>query len=494
MSFGEASALLAQLDANHSSPLLIWHAERRSRLRLALEDELGPIVESLRCNLRCNLRCDLEEDELSPIVESLGVGDGRAGAPSTAPNTTPNTAPGTAPSTASSMELNPAPVRSDVVWAPCWAPTALLAKLAAAETDLNVGGLFLEPFVAADGKFSFATAAAAGHFLAALITALRDLSRPLHSAVMSASQPRFAIEAEEEEAASAATGARGAQDDARYAQDDALGAQDDALGEALDAETAVGRVGRHAALMWKALLQLLTLHASLCTHRACVASADFFFGSVRSPMPLSVLSLVLQVLQALSKPGGAVVGAIEFASSVKGAHLLGLVALSTRTPTLAAGSLGLVVDLVRRSPAAVLAFLRLGGLVLLLRPLLEPVAPAAVTPVAPAAVTPAAVTPVAPAAVTPVAPAAVTETRLLIVRVLSALTSDSRHGAEIAECVCELFTMRFRMLLEGAGAHPEAFLAFLEADHTAGPSYSTIAREWDAKRRTQLHALLEQVR
>jgi hypothetical protein len=50
------------------------------------------------------------------------------------------------------------------------------------------------------------------------------------------------------------------------------------------------------------------------------------------------------------------------------------------------------------------------------------------------------------------------------------------------------------MLLEGAGAHPEAFLAFLEADHTAAPSYSTIAREWDAKRRTQLHALLEQVR
>jgi hypothetical protein len=202
-------------------------------------------------------------------------------------------------------------------------------------------------------------------------------------------------------------------------------------------------------------------------------------------LPLSVLSLVLQVLQALSKPGGAVVGAIEFATSVKGAHLLGLVALSTRTPTLAAGSLGLVVDLVRRSPAAVLAFLRLGGLVLLLRPLLGPVAPAAVTPFAPAAVTP-----VAPAAVTP---AAVTETRLLIVRVLSALTSDSRHGAEIAECVCELFTMRFRMLLEGAGAHPEAFLAFLEADHTAGPSYSTIAREWDAKRRTQLHAFLEQV-
>ena len=464
MSFGEASALLAQLDANHSSPLLIWHAERRSRLRLALEDELGPIVESLRCNLRCNLRCDLEEDELGPIVESLGVGDGRGGGPSTAPSTALRTALSTAPSTA--------PVRSDVVWAPCWAPTALLAKLAAAETDLNVGGLFLEPFVAADGKFSFATAAAAGHFLAALITALRDLSRPLHSAVMSASQPRFAIEAEEEEEEAAATSARGA--------------QDDALGEALDAETAVGRVGRHAALMWKALLQLLTLHASLCTHRACVAAADFFFGSVRSPMPLSVLSLVLQVLQALSKPGGAVVGAIEFASSVKGAHLLGLVALSTRTPTLAAGSLGLVVDLVRRSPAAVLAFLRLGGLVLLLRPLLEPVAPAAVTPVAPAAVT--------PAAVTPVAPAAVTETRLLIVRVLSALTSDSRHGAEIAECVCELFTMRFRMLLEGAGAHPEAFLAFLEADHTAAPSYSTIAREWDAKRRTQLQALLEQVR
>ena len=454
MSFGEASALLAQLDANHSSPLLIWHAERRSRLRLALEDELSPIVESLRCNLRCNLRCDLEEDELSPIVESLRVGDGRGGGPSTAPSTALSTAPSTAA------------VRSDVGWAPCWAPTALLAKLAAAETDLNVGGLFLEPFVAADGKFSFATAAAAGHFLVALITALRDLSRPLHSAVMSASRPRFAIEAGEEEEEAAATSARGAQDDALYAQDDAICAQDDAL----DAETAVWRVGRHAALMWKALLQLLTLHASLCTHRACVASADFFFGSVRSPMPLSVLSLVLQVLQALSKPGGAVVGAIEFASSVKGAHLLGLVALSTRTPTLAAGSLGLVVDLVRRSPAAVLAFLRLGGLVLLLRPLLEPVAPAAVTP------------------------AAVTETRLLIVRVLSALTSDSRHGAEIAECVCELFTMRFRMLLEGAGAHPEAFLTFLEADHTAGPSYSTIAREWDAKRRTQLHALLEQVR
>ena len=398
MSFGEVSTLLAQLDANHSSPLLIWNAERRTRLRLALEDELSPIVESLR------------------------VHNGRVGG--------------------FSAVMSPG------------APAALLAKLEAAETDLKVGGLFLEPFVVSGGKFSFATAAAAGHFLVALITALQDVSRTLHSAVVSASRPRFAIE---EEAAALATGAQGA--------------QDDALAEALDDETAVGRgVGRHAALMWKALLQLLTLHTSLCTHRACVAAADFFFGSVRSPMPITALSLVLQVLQALCKPG-AVMGAVEFVSSVKGAHLLGLVALSTRTPTLAAGSLGLVFDLVRRSPAAVLAFLRLGGLVLLLHPLLEPAAPAAGTETR-----------------------CTGTTRLLLVRVLSALMSDSRHGAEIAECVCELLTTRFRMLLEGAGAHPEAFLAFLEADHTAGPSYSTHAREWDAKRRTQLRALLEQAR
>ena len=428
MSFGEVSTLLAQLDANHSSPLLIWNAERRARLRLALEDELSPIVESLR------------------------VHNGRVGG--------------------FSAVMSPG------------APAALLAKLEAAETDLKVGGLFLEPFVVSGGKFSFATAAAAGHFLAALITALQDVSRTLHSAVVSASRPRFAIE---EEAAALATGAHGAQDDApamgaqedalatgaQGAQDDALaqGAQDDAFAEALDDETAVGRgVGRHAALMWKALLQLLTLHTSLCTHRACVAAADFFFGSVRSPMPITALSLVLQVLQALCKPG-AVMGAVEFVSSVKGAHLLGLVALSTRTPTLAADSLGLVFDLVRRSPAAVLAFLRLGGLVLLLHPLLEPAAPAAGTETR-----------------------CTGTTRLLLVRVLSALMSDSRHGAEIAECVCELLTTRFRMLLEGAGAHPEAFLAFLEADHTAGPSYSTHAREWDAKRRTQLRALLEQAR
>ena len=428
MSFGEVSTLLAQLDANHSSPILIWNAERRARLRLALEDELSPIVESLR------------------------VHNGRVGG--------------------FSAVMSPG------------APAALLAKLEAAETDLKVGGLFLEPFVVSGGKFSFATAAAAGHFLAALITALQDVSRTLHSAVVSASRPRFAIE---EEAAALATGAQGAQDDAsamgaqedalatgaQGAQDDALaqGAQDDAFAEAIDDETAVGRgVGRHAALMWKALLQLLTLHTSLCTHRACVAAADFFFGSVRSPMPITALSLVLQVLQALCKPG-AVMGAVEFVSSVKGAHLLGLVALSTRTPTLAAGSLGLVFDLVRRSPAAVLAFLRLGGLVLLLHPLLEPAAPAAGTETR-----------------------CTGTTRLLLVRVLSALMSDSRHGAEIAECVCELLTTRFRMLLEGAGAHPEAFLAFLEADHTAGPSYSTHAREWDAKRRTQLRALLEQAR
>ena len=405
MSFGEVSTLLAQLDANHSSPLLIWNAERRTRLRLALEDELSPIVESLR------------------------IHNGRVGG--------------------FSAVMSPG------------APAALLAKLEAAETDLKVGGLFLEPFVVSGGKFSFATAAAAGHFLAALITALQDVSRTLHSAVVSASRPRFAIE---EEAAALATGAQGA--------------QDDALAEALDDETAVGRgVGRHAALMWKALLQLLTLHTSLCTHRACVAAADFFFGSVRSPMPITALSLVLQVLQALCKPG-AVVGAVEFVSSVKGAHLLGLVALSTRTPTLAAGSLGLVFDLVRRSPAAVLAFLRLGGLVLLLHPLLEPAAPAAGTETC----------------CTGTETRCTGTTRLLLVRVLSALMSDSRHGAEIAECVCELLTTRFRMLLEGAGAHPEAFLAFLEADHTAGPSYSTHAREWDAKRRTQLRALLEQAR
>ena len=435
MSFGEVSTLLAQLDANHSSPILIWNAERRARLRLALEDELSPIVESLR------------------------VHNGRVGG--------------------FSAVMSPG------------APAALLAKLEAAETDLKVGGLFLEPFVVSGGKFSFATAAAAGHFLAALITALQDVSRTLHSAVVSASRPRFAIE---EEAAALATGAQGAQDDApamgaqedalatgaQGAPDDALaqGAQDDALAEALDDETAVGRgVGRHAALMWKALLQLLTLHTSLCTHRACVAAADFFFGSVRSPMPITALSLVLQVLQALCKPG-AVMGAVEFVSSVKGAHLLGLVALSTRTPTLAAGSLGLVFDLVRRSPAAVLAFLRLGGLVLLLHPLLEPAAPAAGTETC----------------CTGTETRCTGTTRLLLVRVLSALMSDSRHGAEIAECVCELLTTRFRMLLEGAGAHPEAFLAFLEADHTAGPSYSTHAREWDAKRRTQLRALLEQAR
>ena len=405
MSFGEVSTLLAQLDANHSSPILIWNAERRARLRLALEDELSPIVESLR------------------------VHNGRVGG--------------------FSAVMSPG------------APAALLAKLEAAETDLKVGGLFLEPFVVSGGKFSFATAAAAGHFLVALITALQDVSRTLHSAVVSASRPRFAIE---EEAAALATGAQGA--------------QDDALAEALDDETAVGRgVGRHAALMWKALLQLLTLHTSLCTHRACVAAADFFFGSVRSPMPITALSLVLQVLQALCKPG-AVMGAVEFVSSVKGAHLLGLVALSTRTPTLAAGSLGLVFDLVRRSPAAVLAFLRLGGLVLLLHPLLEPAAPAAGTETR----------------CTGTETRCTGTTRLLLVRVLSALMSDSRHGAEIAECVCELLTTRFRMLLEGAGAHPEAFLAFLEADHTAGPSYSTHAREWDAKRRTQLRALLEQAR
>ena len=405
MSFGEVSTLLAQLDANHSSPLLIWNAERRARLRLALEDELSPIVESLR------------------------IHNGRVGG--------------------FSAVMSPG------------APAALLAKLEAAETDLKVGGLFLEPFVVSGGKFSFATAAAAGHFLAALITALQDVSRTLHSAVVSASRPRFAIE---EEAAALATGAHGA--------------QDDALAEALVDETAVGRgVGRHAALMWKALLQLLTLHTSLCTHRACVAAADFFFGSVRSPMPITALSLVLQVLQALCKPG-AVMGAVEFVSSVKGAHLLGLVALSTRTPTLAAGSLGLVFDLVRRSPAAVLAFLRLGGLVLLLHPLLEPAAPAAGTETR----------------CTGTETRCTGTTRLLLVRVLSALMSDSRHGAEIAECVCELLTTRFRMLLEGAGAHPEAFLAFLEADHTAGPSYSTHAREWDAKRRTQLRALLEQAR
>ena len=405
MSFGEVSTLLAQLDANHSSPILIWNAERRARLRLALEDELSPIVESLR------------------------IHNGRVGG--------------------FSAVMSPG------------APAALLAKLEAAETDLKVGGLFLEPFVVSGGKFSFATAAAAGHFLAALITALQDVSRTLHSAVVSASRPRFAIE---EEAAALATGAQGA--------------QDDALAEALDDETAVGRgVGRHAALMWKALLQLLTLHTSLCTHRACVAAADFFFGSVRSPMPITALSLVLQVLQALCKPG-AVMGAVEFVSSVKGAHLLGLVALSTRTPTLAAGSLGLVFDLVRRSPAAVLAFLRLGGLVLLLHPLLEPAAPAAGTETR----------------CTGTETRCTGTTRLLLVRVLSALMSDSRHGAEIAECVCELLTTRFRMLLEGAGAHPEAFLAFLEADHTAGPSYSTHAREWDAKRRTQLRALLEQAR
>ncbi len=467
-----ARALLAQLDADHWTPVLIWHGERQAQLRATLDEEVRPIVELLR--------------------ERAIRGDG---------------------------------LRTVTVGDVSWASAALIARLEADETDLKAGGLYLEPFVAADGLYSFPTAAAAGQFLTALLVALQDASYTLRIALPAAetgeegrsdTQDDTSHDTSHEEVESA----KGAM---HVDGGSALSASSEGAAHVIRAgvpaarllsatdEAMANRAARHIGVMWEALLLLLSSHASLGAHRACVAAIDFLFGAVRLPLPLTVHALELQVLGALSKPS-----AVEFVASVRGVHLLALVALGARMKPLAAGSLGLVFDLVRRSPPAVLSFFRLGGLVLLMRALFAPAtlvdsnhgdAGAHVGSDASGARgdVPATSRDGAPSEAsggTGGAPGRAVaregggapaeqphEARLFAVRVLSALTSDSRHGAEIAASVCELLTPRFRMIFE---AKPDAFLAFFDSDHTAGSSERGNVREWDAKRRAQLRALFEE--
>jgi len=201
---------------------------------------------------------------------------------------------------------------------------------------------------------------------------------------------------------------------------------------------------------------------------------------------------VLQVLRTLRRlPHGA-----DFVRAVGGVHLLWLLALGRHVPALAPGALGLVHDLVRRSPTAALDLYEAGGLVLLLRLLF---ANSAGAPEGEgAAADPAAAYDAhdggrqgdlgnggdggnggardgggdhggtggeGSGGATTDEDAQEREARLCAVRVVSALTSDSRHGAQIAAGLCELLTPRFRMVFEGKA---QAFLTFFDADHTSG--------------------------
>ena len=366
-----ARALIEQIDDDHSTPVLVWNAGRRTVLRRAIDAELAPILSRLR---------------KTAAASDKGIG-----------------------------AVRPGDVR--------WKPAALSRRLATdGEADLCVGGLHIRPFIAADGFFNFGAPEDAAAFLVALLESLRNESR-------------FLLE--------------------RKATHD-----QQSLGD-----------------LWHALHLLLSTNAPLQTHKACLTSTGFFFGATRLPTERDVLTRVCEVLQTLVRAGGD--GAL-FANLVSGPHLLWLLSLCRSAPPLATLALSIVADVVRRASRSVPHLLNSGGLLLLLDCVfrLRPTEGAAVGAAEGAADDSAGSAAAARAALAE---------RLGAVRVLAHLVSDSRHGAEIAECVCAMLTPRFRYALEDT---PDRFIELFDAVHTSGSAEKGNVREWDDVKRDELGGLL----
>ena len=157
-----------------------------------------------------------------------------------------------------------------------------------------------------------------------------------------------------------------------------------------------------------------------------------------------------------------------FANLAGGSQMVWLLSLCRRVPPLATLALNIVGDLVRRTSRAVPHLLNAGGLLLLLDSVFRLRRPEGSTGGGDEA------------------RAAMAE-RLGAVRVLSLMASDSRHGAEIADCVCAMLTPRFRYAFEDVS---DKFLELFDTAHVSGTAERGNLREWGDEKRDELGALI----
>ena len=464
-----ARSLIEQYDNEYATPTLVWNDQLRNELIGAVDDELDPILKRLR-----EAAAGSEKG-----ISSVKLGEYK------------------------------------------WKPTALLKRL---QEGLSLGqrvnGIFIKPFIATDGFYTFASTDESEGFLTELLEEIRNESLVLMELAKS----------------------RGVGLDVPITDE----------GEESSGNVVVSQALENLTELWQALLLVLTTNVPLQTHKSCLASLSFLFSSLRLPLPFALLNQICQILSILVRAGG---DFAPFANAVGGTNALWLLALCRRAPMLATPALTITADLVRRAPRAVPVLLNAGGLLLLLDcifrnrppssggdeggtpekraestvkgaagewlaneekkaadaeeddelsaaaavPLPEDEedgspspAPASSVSSAPASASssPSPAEEVRPkwAAVDNAASRAALAERLGAVRVLSVMALDSRHGAEIAERVCALLTPRFRYCFEET---PERFLEAFDSYHTSGSEERGNLRVWNGKKRDELAGLVD---
>ena len=393
-----AHALLELFDGEHSTPTLVWGSARRTALKRAVGSELEPIFHYLWDAAR----------------GGTGIGAVRAG---------------------------------DVVWD----PSALVRRMVRTGTELVVGGLFIRPFVAAEGFHRFSSAEKAGDFLVNLLKAIHS-----ESIFFGALTTQIGAGLCDHQDAS----------------------PDAVLNRAQTVPSEVEQASHNLNELWEALQLLLSTNVGLQAHHACLAYVDFLFAVPRLLLPYAVQARVCQVIGLLLKAGE---GSTSFAHAIGGRQMVWLLSVCRRAPPLAVLVLNVALDLVRRSPRAIFELFASGGLLLILQSIFAcSLDPSQCVAGANAVGTEASPTPSSSCACSAhyvdrmAAPGAQAASilspaecsgsnlpeRLGAIRVLVAMASDSRHGAEIADMICSLLTPRFRMAFEAR--QPEHFLSLFD--------------------------------
>ncbi|KAL3908465.1 MAG: hypothetical protein SGPRY_009787, partial [Prymnesium sp.] len=205
-----------------------------------------------------------------------------------------------------------------------------------------------------------------------------------------------------------------------------------------------------------------------------MGARSFMFESLQLRPPLGLGHGALGVLGLLCKLP-------PFISSMGRLELLHLLSVTHHTPRLTKLALAITTDLVRRSSEALIHLIDSAGLLLVIQQLFEQPAHPNPNPNTNPNLNPT----IDPDPNTKLTPNDTDNSaRIAAFRALSAMISDSLHGAQVADMVCRLLTPRFRLHFENK---PEAFLAFFDGEHSSGTREHGNERVWNATTRKLLH-------
>ena len=196
-----------------------------------------------------------------------------------------------------------------------WKPTALLKRL---QEGLSLGqrvnGIFIKPFIATDGFYTFASTDESEGFLTELLEEIRNESLVLMELAKS----------------------RGVGLDVPITDE----------GEESSGNVVVSQALENLTELWQALLLVLTMNVPLQTHKSCLASLSFLLAAYAYSL-FALLNQICQIPSILVRAGG---DFAPFANAVGGTNALWLLALCRRAPMLATPALTITADLVRRAP------------------------------------------------------------------------------------------------------------------------------------------------